>query len=90
MTTRKPARRNALYAMLAAYLKNYPDTKPAQAWAHFAGLARDGLVPALVAFDGHAIEIQPDPERTRTRLVGRLAFARQLQKIRRELFARSS
>lgn len=89
MTT--PARRNAFYALIEQYLRNQPAAKPRDAWRHFTGLAENNLLPdVLTGFDGQAIEIRPDPERLRIRRVNAEAFRRQIQKIRRELLARSS
>lgn len=90
MKTRKPYRRNSLYALLVEYLKHNPCAMPGQAWAHFSRLAQQGLVPTLLSFDGRAIEVVPDPERLRTKKVSHQAFARQFQKIRSALLEKSS
>lgn len=79
---RKPRGRNSLYLLLQEYLRNQPDAKPAQAWAHFGSLAHLGGTPGLVSFDGQEIEFAPDPERFRTRMVSRESFFRQIRKIK--------
>ena len=85
MKTRQPHRRNSLYALLADYLRNQPNAKPAQVWAHFGSLAQLGGTPGLVSFDGQTIEFAPDPERFRTKTVSRESFARQFYFVKREL-----
>ena len=82
MKQRKPRGRNSLYSLLAEYLRNQPDAKPAQAWAHLGSLARLGGTPGLVSFDGQGIEFAPDPERFRTETVSRKSFFRHIRRIK--------
>lgn len=85
MKTRQPHRRCSIYQLLAEYLRNQPEAKPAQAWAHFGSLAQLGGTPGLVSFDGQQIEFAPDPERFRTKTVSRESFARQFQLLKQEI-----
>jgi len=80
-----PKSKNAFYAIVEQYLARQPDAKPAEAWRHFATLAQAGALPELVGFDGDAIEVRPNPERTATRRIGFEAFARQASRIRQAL-----
>lgn len=82
---KKPHRRNSLYSLLAEYLRNQPDAKPAQAWEHFGNLTLLGGTPGLIAFDGQALEFAPDPECIRTKTVSRTSFARRFQFLRDEI-----
>lgn len=84
-------KRNSFYTIVMNYLTNQPTAKPREAWRHFTSLAENNLLPdVLIAFDGEAIEIRPDPERIRTKRIDRAAFVRQLQNIRREIVSLTS
>ncbi len=80
--------RNSLYALLEHYLRNQPDVKPAQAWAHFANLARLGGTPGLVVFHNETkqLEFAPDTQRLHTKRVSYPSFARRLQFIRQDIY----
>jgi hypothetical protein len=90
MKTKKPYRRNALYGLLEEYLRNQPEAKPGQAWAHFGSLTQLGATPGLIAFDGKEIEFAPDPERLRTKTVSFASFARRFYFIKKDVFHETS